>query len=92
MANFWYSYTGANTPTSAYLIPSKYVLSTTPTTALCPSPQNRPCVVYAAADNGGLPNLTTKLQQYITAGFIGSANQPLTPPGAKIYLYVRSRI
>jgi len=92
MANFWYSYTGANTPTSAYLIPSKYFqTSTIPSIVACPSPQNRPCLIFAHAA-GVFPNLTQKLQSYIVNGFITSAHQPSAPVGAKIYLYVRSRI
>ena len=94
MANFWYSYTGVNTPTSAYLIPSNYVLSTTPTLILCPSPQDRPCLLYANS-NGALPSkpiITTLLRQYIINGFINSSNQPTIPALAKIYLYVRRRL
>ena len=88
MANFWYSYTGANTPSSAYLIPSKYTqYFGTPSIITCPSPVSRPCVIYASA-NGVFPNLTFRLQQYIRNGFRDSTNQP--PFGAKIYFYVRS--
>jgi len=87
MANLWYSYTGVNTPTSAYLIPSNYI-QYVGTPVPCPPPQYRPCLIYAQAD-GVFPNLTSKLRQYIVAGFINSANQPSSPVGAKIYLYVR---